>query len=148
MMRVTSTAIAVAALLCAAVGCSQQDQASLEGSPPRVLTVFADKSQSQDSAWLSVGQIFVVRLRTQAGTGYSWRLASLPTQESPMRLKDQRTEKYSSDGKPLPGGTEWSVFDLRAARTGETTLEFVCERPWEKNTPPLKKYTLAVQVNP
>lgn len=130
----------------AATGCAHDKQVEMK-NPPRVITVFADSSQSQDWAWLSVGQMLQVRLRTQAGTGYAWRLTSVAKSEAPLRLLEQRTEKSVGE-RTLAGDTEWSVFDFRANRSAETTLEFVYERPWETNVAPVKKYTLNVEVNP
>jgi predicted secreted protein len=50
------------------------------------------------------------------------------------------------DPKAAPGAPVWEVFDLKARRAGQSTVEFVYERPWERNVPPAKRVMLTVDV--
>jgi inhibitor of cysteine peptidase len=137
-------------ILCAAlVGCSSQpDKQPESGRPPHVITNFAQTKQTQGWAWLSAGQIMQVRIQAQSGTGYAWRVLPAENPPSLLSLKQQQIERYGRDGRILPGGAEWAVFDFRADKPGKAELKFVYDRPFEKDAPPAKTYTLEVEVNP
>jgi predicted secreted protein len=49
-------------------------------------------------------------------------------------------------GKPVAGGEIWEVFTFRTLAEGTTDLEFIYDRPWDKGSPPEKRYVLKVSV--
>lgn len=131
-------------------GCAKdRKQKEEEHLAARVVTVNApeDAAAAEESATVQVGQLLAVRLPTQAGTGYSWRLVSGSAADSVLGLAQYRTEhELNKDGKPLVGGRVWDTFSFPASRQGTTTLEFVYDRAWEHKVPPARRYNLKVDV--
>ncbi len=113
-------------------------------TPPRVITGGVGPAEQQSAA-LKVAQTVEVRLRSQSGTGYAWRLASGADNFVVARQTMHTTDVDAANGKRV-GGATWDVFTLRAAQPGDATVEFVYERPWEKTAPPARRFTLKVHV--
>lgn len=126
----------------AIAGCSQH--ISPAETPPRVISGGVGPTEQQSAA-LKVAQTIEVRLRSQAGTGYSWRLASGTDASGIVREQGHRTETEAAEDNRM-GGATWEVFTLRAAQPGDATVEYVYERPWEKSGPPARRFTLKVHV--
>jgi len=112
-------------------------------TPPRVISGGVGPTEQQSAA-LKVGQTVEVRLRSQAGTGYSWRLAS-GGDAGIVREQGHRTDTEAAEDIRM-GGASWEVFTLRAAQPGDVAVEYVYERPWEKSGPAARRFTLKVHV--
>ena len=91
---------------------------------------------------LQLGQLLMVRLPVQAGTGYSWTAS---TDTGNLEFVDQSTLHPFGEA-PTIGGGQTQMFMYRAIGPGETTLRFVYRRPWEGGIPPAKTVEQRVSV--
>ena len=91
---------------------------------------------------LELGQMLMVRLPVQAGTGYSWT-ASPDTGN--LEFVDQSTLHPFGEA-PTIGGGQTQMFMYRAIAPGTTTLRFIYRRPWEGGIPPAKTVEQRVSV--
>jgi predicted secreted protein len=93
---------------------------------------------------VSLGQGAVVELSLPGNptTGYSWSFAEAPDQS----VLAETSHFYISPSQAIgSGGDEHWVF--RAVGAGTTQINLAYSRPWEKDTPPVKTYAVAVGVN-
>jgi inhibitor of cysteine peptidase len=104
-------------------------------------TVTIGSSSNGKSLSLKKGDTLVVRLAGNVSTGYSWEIAKLPS--SLRRLGSGYETRKTTPPMPGQGGT--FVFRF-AARPGHGALRLVYRRPWEKQTPPLKTFTVTIRV--
>lgn len=88
---------------------------------------------------LTVGDVLELRLPGNPTTGYTWQATAVPFQ-----LRQQGEPVHRSDSQMLGAGGVTS-FLFCATTPGDATLELVYRRPWEQNTPPLKK--CRIQLN-
>jgi len=89
-------------------------------------------------------QTLLVKLRGNPTTGYQWSLAKLEGDA----IEAVGKPDYVGDKSPREivgtGGTYH--FTFRAVKPGKATLTLAYARPWEKDTPPIKSFTLTVEV--
>jgi inhibitor of cysteine peptidase len=112
-------------------------RADVTRAQPRVVAI----AEGQNGTTTTIGkdQILEIRLPTQAGTGYSWALAAGPT--APLKLA--RSDTTSAD---RPGASQTQIFMLQPTNTGAGDLVINYSRPWEKDKPPARTFTLHVVV--
>ena len=107
-------------------------------------SVTVSLSDSGNAASLIPNQALVVRLPANPSTGYVWRYTV--TGDDVLRLVTVDEEAPAPNGMVgMARDEEWS---FRAQGAGRAELTYVYERPWEKNTPPAKTFTLSVTVSP
>jgi inhibitor of cysteine peptidase len=123
-----------------ALGCSSEQTRQNRGAAT-VIEAKADNPVQRQSASVYVGELFRVRLPVQSGAGFTWSIESGASESGIVNLVSRSVQ---TDQKAKPGAPAWEVFDLRANRAGETTVEFVYQRPWERNVPPAKRFSLTV----
>jgi predicted secreted protein len=91
-----------------------------------------------------VGDSFIIKLKANHTTGYSWALSG---QEDPS-LVEKVSNDYLNDphepGMVGVGGVERWTF--RALKKGTIVLSFNYGRPWEKNTEPAMKQSFKVMI--
>jgi inhibitor of cysteine peptidase len=87
------------------------------------------------------GTKFVVVLESNPTTGYQWQLAQ-PADESVVELVSTEYEKKGSEIGS--GGTD--LWTFKAKGVGNTKLDFVYVRPWEKDAHPEEEKTFSVTV--
>jgi len=105
--------------------------------------VTINDSKNNSQIFIKKGNIFIVKLLTNPGTGYSWQIIkNNPDQLKP--LGDSILEPLESEA---PGASENQVFRFSAQKSGSTMLELHYLRPWEKNIPPLKTYQINLQID-
>jgi len=91
---------------------------------------------------LARGQALEVRLGSNAGTGYAWRL---DREASPLVLSGGSSQDVAA--KPgLPGGRLTTVYAYRGAGRGKADLAFTFKRPWEPDKPDDRKVVFKVKV--
>lgn len=93
-----------------------------------------------------VGQILILTLESNPTTGFRWEVVE--TKDSALRQSDEAEFRVASESDPPPvgaGGVE--VFRFEAVQIGETLLELVYHRPWEKGVEPLETFSLQVVVH-
>jgi len=131
------------------LGCKSKD-ADTHPDAAQVIDVNTTESAavSRKTAQVYVGEIFRVRLPSQGGTGFTWSVEGADTNIVTLvwRGVEHATDKKSGKPTTQPGGPTFEVFDLKALRAGETKVEFVYTRPWERNVAPMKRFTLMVDV--
>jgi inhibitor of cysteine peptidase len=92
---------------------------------------------------LTPGDILVVRLQCSPGTGYSWVVA----QNDENLMARQGEPVYENPAKtPLLGGMEYVLFHFKALRSGTNTLRLAYQRPWEKDTAPIRTFVLTAII--
>lgn len=77
------------------------------------------------------GETFTVRLRSQAGTGYSWKLMN----SSPGLTTQNRKETYENVPDSKPGSAGLQTFYFKANKTGTETIHFIYQQPFVKPIP-------------
>jgi len=111
---------------------------------PVEMPVTASLTDSGGTASLIPYQPLVVRFRANPGTGYVWSYAVAG--DDVLRLETVSGESAGANG--MVGAPGEQVWSFRAQGSGLAVLTYVYARPWEKNTPPAKIFTLKVQVAP
>lgn len=101
--------------------------------------VTVTESQNGTTTTIAKDQSLEIRLPAQAGTGYSWALAS-PT--APLKLV--RSDTASAADRP--GGPQTQLFVLQPTNIGAGDVVINYSRPWEKDKPPAKTFVLHVVV--
>lgn len=91
---------------------------------------------------LGRGQALEVRLEGIPGTGYSW----YPAQFDPSVLSPAGESTEGQTGPRVIGGPATKIFRFEARAAGRTSLEFHYKRIWEKDRPPLRTFTIVVEV--
>ena len=86
---------------------------------------------------LQVGDELIVRLEATPGTGYSW---SVTGEEDVLKLSG--TPTFESSGKFGLGRAEQQVFTFRVQAAGVRTLQLEYRRPWEKQAPTAKAFSV------
>jgi inhibitor of cysteine peptidase len=102
------------------------------------------KADNGKPAKLAVGDSLVIRLAGNPTTGFSWRTAKLTGDA----VKDAGEPNYQTDARPQGmvgvGGTY--TFTFKAVKEGKSDLELAYSRPWEKDTPPVETFKIAIDV--
>jgi len=91
---------------------------------------------------LERGRAIEVRLEGIPGTGYSW----YPAQFDPSVLSPAGESTEGQTGHRVIGGPATKIFRFEARAAGRTSLEFHYKRIWEKDRPPLRTFTIVVEV--
>jgi len=93
---------------------------------------------------VKVGDLVVVSLKGNPTTGFSWRTAKLDGKSVEQAGEPKYVNKPHRKGMVGVGG----MFSLKfnAAKSGKTEVNLEYSRPWEKDTKPLKTFTVTVEV--
>jgi predicted secreted protein len=102
-------------------------------------TITATLADSSDTVQVARDDSLVLRLESQPGTGYSWRITHHDTLH--LRLLG---EEWVPGEAAVPGGVEHQIFRFAALKADSSRVELHYARPWEKGTPPVKTYRLQV----
>ena len=90
---------------------------------------------------LEKGQVLVLKLASNPTTGYDWEITGLDT----AILQQKGDVAYKSDSALIgSGGVDTWTFE--AFSSGQTHLQLVYHRSWEKDIPPLETYDLDIEV--
>ena len=90
---------------------------------------------------LNAGETLIVRLPSNPSTGYTWTVAGEP---APLKLEKSTFHKKTANAGVGAPGT--MVFRLAATSSGIANLTIVYRRSWEYNTPPMKTFSVRVNV--
>lgn len=94
---------------------------------------------------LTRDQVLFVTLESNPTTGYSWQVDELD--QSILRQVGDPEYKLSAPGNPpVVGAGGMETFRFETVSVGNTTLKLVYRRPWEKDVPPIKTYTIQITV--
>jgi inhibitor of cysteine peptidase len=105
-------------------------------------TITATDKNNGGKISLAKGEILIVKLDAQPGTGYSWRVAK----NDPGHLNLVGDSEFVSAGHGIPGAVQPQIFRFKAQASGPSVIELHYARPWEKNAQPSRTYRLEVQV--
>ena len=105
-------------------------------------TVTVTEKNAGEEAILERGNTLAVTLPTTSGTGYVWQVAKTDV----ATLVPSGKPTFEHDEKAMPGAMWHQTFRFTAAAAGTVKLELQYLRPWEKDTPPAKVFTLNVFV--
>ena len=90
---------------------------------------------------LPKGATLVLKLSSNASTGYSW---SVQSNSSLLKLvKSDYTEQKQAK---LVGAPGVQTFQWQAAGSGTAALQLEYRRPWEKDQPAAKLFSISVQI--
>ena len=90
---------------------------------------------------LAQGDLLVVHLETQPGTGFSWTIAKCDKEQLPLL-----SSVLLNNPAMLPGAKAAQVLTFRGAAVGGGELELHYKRPFEKDKEPAKTFKVTVAV--
>ncbi len=91
---------------------------------------------------LNKGDVLVLKLQAQFGTGYRWQAAV----KNKTRLQFIGESVEAAD-KNSESGFETQIFRFNAVKTGKFWIEFDYLRVWEKEVKPIKKIRLKIRIS-
>ena len=119
--------VSLAVLLFALTGCGKKVSIGSEANLSKIV--------------LEKGQVLVLKLASNPTTGYDWGLTGLDT----SILQQKGEVAYKSDSALIgSGGVDTWMFE--AVGSGQTHLQLVYHRSWEKDIPPLETFDLDIVV--
>jgi len=111
--------------------------ATVSGAPRSVVVTEAQNGQNVQ---IGINDVLIVRLQAQAGSGYSWAVATVT---SFLRLSQEHTEPA---GRTIPAAAKFS-YSPSSPSAPELSLEFRLSAPWETGQPPARTYNVKVSVS-
>jgi inhibitor of cysteine peptidase len=102
--------------------------------------VVATEQNDGEKILLAKDAQLVVKLPSQPGTGYGWRVG----ESGLLRALGKAEIETPSEG--VPGQKERQVFRFRAQASGSSFLELQYVREWEANAKPAKTFRLQVEI--
>lgn len=111
-------------------------------SAPNTSNVVLTEQDNGSDIDLTIGATLVVKLPSNPSTGYNWTVAGEP---SPLKLQKASFHKAKTKANSV-GASGTAVFQLSASASGMATLTLVYRRSWEYNVPPIKTFTVRVDV--
>ena len=127
--------LATACLLVSAAHC-----AHTQGPPLTQKKVF---SGSETPFAMKVGDEFVLTLESNPSTGYLWRLAVKPD-ENTVKLVSSEYRAVPDANRVGAGGNE--VWTFLATGKGKAEISLIYVRPWEKDKPPARTARVIIIV--
>jgi predicted secreted protein len=110
-------------------------------APAKTVTLTEDASGK--TVTLAEGGQVVIRLAGNPTTGYSWGESAI-TGEAVRQDGPQRYEAEAALGRVGSGGVfEWKLV---AAKAGRSVVKLEYRRPWEKDKPAEKTFTVTLEV--
>ena len=86
------------------------------------------------------GNVLVIRLESQPGTGYAWRIGKY--EKDNLDFAGETT----AQGSDLPGGIEYQVFRFKTLKAGSASAELEYVRSWEQDKPPVKTFKINLDI--
>ncbi len=145
-MKLFTLSAFVLFFLAVAVAATSEPAATQPATGPAADTQPAVVGAPMDGKTLTVieGKTILIQLYWNITTGYAWQLKSLKGDAV------EQVGKFSYVANPhsrfVPGGGGKLLATFKAVKTGNGTIELVYLRPSDKNTPPVKTFTLTVNV--
>jgi len=104
--------------------------------------VNVNNTKNHSQITMQKGNILIVKLLANPGTGYSWQIIKNDSDKL-KPLGDSVLEPLETEA---PGASENQVFRFLAQNPGSTFIELHYLRSWERNTPPAETYQIQVQI--
>jgi predicted secreted protein len=138
---------AILAILC--VLPAMADAPAAKSGPADVELSVSEKNELTLTA--RTGQTVRIRLGGNATTGYEWTLASQTNAKGKACDVLSPVGKIEYQSRPAGGmvgvGGEF-LATFTAAKPGLAKLTFAYKRPWEKDTKPIRTFTVSINVLP
>jgi inhibitor of cysteine peptidase len=91
---------------------------------------------------LAPNTALTVKLTSNPSAGYAWTVVGDP---SPLKLQKASFRKGTTKSGAV-GAPGTAVFQLNASSAGMATLSIIYRRSWEYNVPPMKTFSVRVNV--
>lgn len=92
-----------------------------------------------------IAQEVVISLPGNPTTGYSWFYGKMTDLDAAVSLGEIRyVRDPAGAGRMGAGGTFVATF--KSLKAGKTVLNLEYKRPWEKDTPPIKTFSITIEV--
>lgn len=127
LLRVLAISVVLVACAC---------RAATSSNDPIVVNVTMEQQTAAVSA--VAGRELIVRIPSQPGTGYAWKMIGNPELAT---LIDQSAEPANPS---RPGAWETQVFRFHVNAAGTEILRWTYQRPWEKEKPPARTFALQI----
>jgi inhibitor of cysteine peptidase len=124
------------AIILAVVACSARSQA---GS---TTTSLREKDAGR-RVQLKQGDTLIIELQGNPSTGFSWEAASVDT----AVLEVEGDPEFEAETPNLVGSGGTFTFTFKASGTGQTELQMIYHRPWEKDVPAANRFEVTVVVD-
>lgn len=98
------------------------------------------ENDSGKTVELQVGDELEIALPANPTTGYVWEVSSVDS----AVLKLDKSDFFAGDKMIGSGGT--TVMKLHAITSGSSSVKLIYHRPFERNKPPLKNFSIHVQI--
>ena len=95
---------------------------------------------------VEVGRRVRIRLAGNPTTGYSWFL--MPMEGVAVKAEGEVEYKPNARRPGMVGVGGTFELLLRAVQAGESIVRLEYKRPWEKDTPPIRKFGITLAVRP
>jgi inhibitor of cysteine peptidase len=99
------------------------------------------KADAGKSVELGVGNKLEIVLEGNPTTGYSWEVGSVD--ETVLKLAGE--PEFKSESRAVGAGGVFT-FRFEAVAAGQTALQLIYHRPFEKDTPPIETFEVSVAV--
>lgn len=93
---------------------------------------------------LRAGEVLQVTLPENGSTGYQWGIPPGLKRKFAPTIREREQTVQAPDGPPGSPGLRHLYFE--AVRTGSAELELHYRRPWERDTPPARRFRLHILV--
>jgi inhibitor of cysteine peptidase len=100
-----------------------------------------NETQNGGNVELQQGNLLVITLEGNPTTGYQWEM--LPNTDGAVELQGE--PEYKSGGN-LAGSGGIYKFTIKAIKTGSTRVELKYYRSFEVGVPPIKTFSIGVEV--
>ncbi|HTR03969.1 MAG TPA: protease inhibitor I42 family protein [Thermoanaerobaculia bacterium] len=95
---------------------------------------------SGSDIFMAQGELLQVRLPSTPSTGFGWSVSV----NAPSVLRPLGEPKYEPPGKGGAGAAGTQTFEFRVAGGGGAFLELVYRRPFDKDAPPARRWSVFV----
>lgn len=125
--------IAAAMVLLGIAGCRSTDHLDLDAG--------SDGSRGE----MAVGQTLAVTLDANPTTGYGWE--RVLSEDGVLQQVGETEFQRAATDKDKVGVGGQEILRFKAEKAGQTTLDLVYHRPWEKDAEPVGTFTVQVVVH-
>jgi inhibitor of cysteine peptidase len=104
--------------------------------------IYGEYSNPEKTIKIKAGQPFTIALKSNATTGYQWRIADTVNEN----IVYKTGKIYLPPQNSIPGAGGKEEWNFIGNHTGGTEITFTYIRPWEKSVKPAKEVTFKIIV--
>ena len=105
-------------------------------------------SESDSNITVEKGTSFVIKIKSNASTGYSWALSKpLNTKFLKLINSEYQNAAQKSNSTPVTGAPGFELWKFSALKKGSTQIKLMYHRPWEKDVKPSQELTFKIKIN-